>query len=153
MQSKSNITHTSTIIQIQGNFNYSINDFLAYICDTKDKELVAQSGYASSNGTSSFLIENYTTVKTKYYYNGEFTTETVDLIFCGYNKFSAKYINKSGQVPYAITGTGNLLSITVLNEWKSDVRFVKNQTISLKSQYKNNNTNNIEDIVFKVVLI
>ncbi len=121
--------NNNKIVLSQG-FNLTINEFLKYIYAPTGKSFSTSNSYASSNGDSSFIIEDYITVKTQYYANGDWTTETLDLIFCGYGKnYTAKYINKSGKVPLRF---GNFA--TTENAWRRNIYFEHGDTI-IKGQY------------------
>ena len=116
-------------LYIIGEFDCSINEFLTYVKAPSGYLLCTSGSYAKSNGTSSFLIEDYINVGTQYYSNGEWTNEVLDLLFVGYgNYYPAKYIGKSGKVPYKY---GNFA--TSINNWKNDVKF--DSETKIKGQY------------------
>lgn len=115
-------------LYIIGDFDCSINEFLTYVNAPSGYRLCTAGSYAKSNGTSSFLIEDYINVRTQYYFDGEWKKEVLDLLFVGYGDYSAKYIGKSGNVPYKY---GNFA--TSLNEWRKNVRF--DSETKIKGQY------------------
>lgn len=119
-----------TIVLSQG-FDLTINEFLKYVYAPKGKQFGTTNSYASSNGDSSFVIRDYITVQTQYYYDGPYSSETLDLIFCGYGKnYKAKYISKSGAVPIK---TGNFA--TRENNWRNDIYFELGKETVLIGRY------------------
>lgn len=124
------VVRDDAIVLSQG-FNLTINEFLKYVHEPKGKQFGTTNSYASSNGDSSFIIRDYITVKAQYYYEGPYSSETLDLIFCGHGKnYKAKYINKSGVVPIK---TGNFA--TRENNWRSDIYFELGKETVLIGRY------------------
>lgn len=115
-------------LYIIGEFECSINEFLTYVKAPSGYQLCTSGSFAKSNGTASFLIEDYINGRTQYYSNGEWTNEVLDLLFVGYGNYSAKYIGKSGKVPYKY---GNFA--TSINEWRHNVGF--DSETKIKGQY------------------
>lgn len=125
------VTVNNNQIVLSKGFNLTINEFLKYVYPPDGKRFTTTNSYASSNGDSSFVIQDYITVYAQYFYNGSYSSETLDLIFCGYGKnYKAKYISKNGSVPIKI---GNFA--TSSNNWRDDIYFERGQETVLIGKY------------------
>lgn len=126
-------------IYISGEIDFTINEFLSYVYAPSGKSFYA-TGWAASNGTASFLIKDYATVRTLYWADDTGRTETVDLQFYGYNReFKARYACKDGRWPMYYVGTGPYISPRFENDGSRTYEFKAGET-TIIGQYKSPDT-------------
>ena len=137
---------TNNKIYFSGEINFTINEFLSYVYAPSGKSFYA-TGWACSNGDSSFLIKDYATVRTLYWLDDTGRTETVDLQFYSYSgTYKARYACKDGRWPMYCSGTKGL-SRTISNDGTHTYNFKTGET-TIIGQYQSPNTT-VEIIVVK----
>lgn len=125
-------------IYLSGEINFSINEFLSYVYAPSGKSFYA-TGWAKSNGNSSFVIKDYATVHTLYWLDDTGRTETVDLQFYRYSGiYEARYACKDGRWPMYFTGTKGL-SPRISNDGSATYKFNIGET-TIIGQYQSPNT-------------
>lgn len=140
-------------ICLKGNNIPSINEFLGYISPPEGKEFFATDGFASSNGNKSFIIKSCRNANVQFYADKSFEGATLDLIFCGYSTYNAKYLSSDGRMPQNISGSSNgMLGMTDNNAWKSKMQFFQKET-TLIGQYRDKSTKqNATTITITVII-
>ena len=133
-------------IYLSGKINFTINEFLSYVYAPSGKSFYA-TGWATSNGNSSFLIKDYATVRTLYWLDDTGRTETVDLQFYRYSgTYKARYACNDGRWPMYYTDAKGL-SPTFPNDGSNTYEFKTGET-TIIGQYQSPNTT-VEIIVVK----
>lgn len=126
-----------TIVLSQG-FDLTIAEFLNYVYPEDGESFTTSGSFAATNGSSSFIIEDYAQVSVQYYANGDWYGETVDLLFCGYSKYRPWYISKNGRVPQRYTSARNngTIHLERLNNGNQKFYFEYDDEVTILGQYK-----------------
>lgn len=129
----------------------TIDMFLSWLDEPKGKTFYATAPFENQPGLKTFLVKDYSTLKTKYSSSNIWKTESVDLLFYGENTLEAIYRGKDGKCPQYITGTSSLLTATITNDGIDNVKF-KKSTTTIIGQYYDSGTHD-NPVTFQITVV